>query len=424
MITDGKLNQKAGTYRGKACKLVDPEQVREVLGRSETLSAAGKDSFVMDAQGNATLSRVVDRRVTSIEDIVEVCQIDLEKWTIVESTCNVWEGMVLRGRGTDDEKLEQPQMFQVKVRLVPNRTADTLQTTIDRIIERAPKLDLPSFTAPRATKSEGIALELGPYDHHFAAMIWGKETGWESWDTELQQQFWDYSVDKILQRTRHHKIDKVFLVLGNDLFHVDSPKMETFKGTRQDVDSRFAKMVDNVINMSIGTAVRLAKEVAPVEIKTVKGNHDPTAVTWLNRVLKWAFANTSHVEVDEGYSDRKLIEWGHNLIMLHHAESAVSMKKFRELSNIMAAEFPHQWGNSLFREVHTGHLHHEITLDHYGVMLRRLRTLSPSSAWASGEGYVGSQRGTEGFVLHKHEGVIETPRVNIPKGIKRVEDLT
>jgi len=74
----------------------------------------------------------------------------------------------------------------------------------------------------------------------------------------------------------------------------------------------------------------------------------------------------------------------------------------------MPIEEPTLWAQSKFREWHIGHLHHqkEIAAEENGVVVRTLRSLSPTDAWHYEKGLVAAVQSAEAFLWHKERGLL------------------
>jgi hypothetical protein len=72
----------------------------------------------------------------------------------------------------------------------------------------------------------------------------------------------------------------------------------------------------------------------------------------------------------------------------------------------MAVENPEAWGQTQFREIHTGHYHKQQLEEQFGVRVRILSALCPPDDWHSAQGYVGAIRQAEAFVWSKTEGLL------------------
>jgi hypothetical protein len=151
-----------------------------------------------------------------------------------------------------------------------------------------------------------------------------------------------------------------------------------------------------------------------VELVIVPGNHDRTSVRWLGRLLQAHYRKNKHVTINTGPSEVRTIQWGNNFTVLHHGEAVGSQSK-RVLSALGFADtYAKQCAESPYREVHTGHYHHEEAHSYPGWTYRVLRTMTPPTKWAADNRYVGSARGAEAFEIDKEAGLINSPRYNIP----------
>ena len=100
--------------------------------------------------------------------------------------------------------------------------------------------------------------------------------------------------------------------------------------------------------------------------------------------------------VDQRFTSTKFFSWGRCLLGLDHGD-----KGKKRLGEIMPAEVPLLWGNSTYREWHTGHLHGEAEVQTVGgVVIRTAPALCPPDGWHSQEGYVGKPRGMQTFFYH------------------------
>jgi hypothetical protein len=89
----------------------------------------------------------------------------------------------------------------------------------------------------------------------------------------------------------------------------------------------------------------------------------------------------------------------------------------------MAHEAAAAWAGCPYREVHTGHLHHQAaewsrpieTID--GVLVRIAPSLGPADDWHAASGFVGSRRAMELFIYDPAGGLramhVAGPRLQI-----------
>ena len=94
--------------------------------------------------------------------------------------------------------------------------------------------------------------------------------------------------------------------------------------------------------------------------------------------------------------------WGDCLIGFAHGD----MQKKR-LGQWLHQEAREEYGKSKWAEMHVGHIHHQVTQEENGIILRHLPTITPDDKWHYDKGFVGSVRGTICFVWDKKAGLRE-----------------
>ncbi len=72
---------------------------------------------------------------------------------------------------------------------------------------------------------------------------------------------------------------------------------------------------------------------------------------------------------------------------------------------LMATEEPKMFGETLYREAHTGHIHQIQTQEHHGVRVRVSPALCAADAWHAENMYVGNQRAAEAFVWEERKSI-------------------
>lgn len=89
--------------------------------------------------------------------------------------------------------------------------------------------------------------------------------------------------------------------------------------------------------------------------------------------------------------------------------------KIEEYDKTMAAEQPRMWGDTFWREAHTGDKHHRRLIETKGAAVRILPSLRPPCAWSSENHYLGSVRAAEAYVWSKDDGLILTATHSIKR---------
>ena len=259
----------------------------------------------------------------------------------------------------------------------------------------------PLSTKP--VKETGLMLEVNIADAHFGKLAWPAETGGVPYDLKIADAMFMRALDVLLERAKGYDFERVLFVLGNDLLHANDVAGNTFNGTKLDTEGRFQKTYWTV-RKTVCAAIERLRQVAPVKVAIVYGNHDRTSMWTLADSIDCYFHGDDRVEVDNQPIYRKYHEWGKVGLMLTHGD----LGKRADFPLLFATENPGLFGRTEFREVHTGHLHTTKTEEFHGVRVRILPSLTPPDAWHAENGYVGNMRNAEAYVWSKTEGLIAT----------------
>jgi hypothetical protein len=79
---------------------------------------------------------------------------------------------------------------------------------------------------------------------------------------------------------------------------------------------------------------------------------------------------------------------------------------------LMATEQPEMFGQTKYREAHTGHTHQTKLDEQHGVRVRVLPALCEADDWHAENAFVGNLRSAEAYVWNKDEGLINIAITN------------
>lgn len=202
--------------------------------------------------------------------------------------------------------------------------------------------------------------------------------------------FMDYYepvLQELLDLMRCHKWNRIVIPFGQDFFHNDSiVKGETTKGTViEKVDMmRAVKEGQTFMYTLIDTAIECADEV---KVMYTAGNHD-RSISWM--FIQVLLERYGSEVVDDTLTNRKVIAYGKNAVMITHGDSKQATPK--TLAQIFPVAFAEEFAKATIREVHSGHLHHESEADIHGVMIRRLSSGTKTDSWSDKEDFIGSHK--------------------------------
>lgn len=355
--------------------------------------------------------------VKTREELIERFNVDTSVWECVKFTARIWDMGAKTKNGDGSEQMVIPELCSAYAEFRPKKNVIAARKEIDSMREDALKNPVQILNVRRARlpKSETL-YEVSLNDHHFGKLTWAPETGWSDYDTKIAKEIFDDAIGNLSSRAEAiSSISKIVMVVGNDLLHFDNMDMTTTAGTRQDADTRYHK-VFRITREVIRQSVDRLKQVAPVEILTVPGNHDTLAAWHLGDSLECLYDRDKHVTVNASPNHVKWIDWGDNLIMCTHGDR---VKRIAEtLRHVMSISHP-RFSEVRWREIHVGHFHRVFAEEINGVLFRVLSSLCATDQWHAKAGYVGNMRHTEAFLYHKTEGPLGTVRYNIPKKYER-----
>jgi hypothetical protein len=249
-------------------------------------------------------------------------------------------------------------------------------------------------------------LEILFADIHVGLQAWGAQSG-RNYNPVIAAGMFKNALHDLLQKSSSLKPERLVLVVGGDLFNVDG---STFAGPD---DAMPLAETFYRSELLLVYAINLLRQVAPVDVIMVPGNHDTNRLYYLGRVLRARFQNVPGVSVDASPGIRKYYSYGNRVLLGYSHGNNVS---HRDLPLIMAQERPQEWGKSWHRAWGVGHYHGKETKIHMpkdpslvtyqvinSVAIRIIPSLCPTGAWAHSMGY-SSKPAAEAYFWSREAG--------------------
>jgi hypothetical protein len=283
----------------------------------------------------------------------------------------------------------------------------------------------PVMRAPRILK-DSVLLEWCPYDQHHGMLAWGPEVD-EHYDLRISQEFFAEAIRKVIDTAAPYNVGQIVVPIGQDWFHCNDPTNTTPMAKHHlDVEGRLIKVFETGYT-SLFKAIELLRQVAPVHLMWVPGNHDPETSYYLIRALAAHYMDLDGsynrgVTCDYSPRSRKVFSWGNSCIGFSHPVSKGSWEKQR---GIFSEVFKREWADAKFHEIHTGHLHKAME---YGFMqadtlgshtvIRMLPSLCATDKWHWEMGFVEKNRASASFIWSATDGMVcqYTTRVTDNRG--------
>ena len=353
---------------------------------------------------NLSVTVNTDIEVKTLEDLLEVCEIDTDVWEVISWQCKKWD----LGIKNQENQIETKQLYSVSAKFRPIKVENNLELQKKVILEElflaAPSANQEKLYKGDYTVNKDNLLEIALFDVHFGKLAHREEVG-EDYDLKIASKRYKDAVLDLLSRVNLDSVDRILLPVGQDLINVDNLQGTTTGGTPQDSDSRFHKIIKTVRKVLVET-IDLLKQAAPVDVIISVGNHDEQSTFMIGEILDAYYTNDQSVSVYNDASLRKYYKYGVNAIMLTHG----NREKFNDLGMIFAAENPKLWADTKYRFVQIGHFHHNkkvTTLqaqEFQGFQIQILPSISGSDAWHTGKGY-NSLKQAKAFLYNKTKGL-------------------
>ena len=369
--------------------------------------AADAEQVTQSQTGDVLEARSTSKRIKTVEDLLRHIEADMSRFEIAASEATKWE--------CGDGEGSSIELHRVFVRLKPKGGPTTLEC-VEAMIKAAKKdIRKPLTKAVKAPKRDGLWQVLVVADCHLGKYCWNKTTGGGDYDLDIAaRMIADASSELLAVGDAHRPTRRTVAFLG-DLFHYDTPAGTTTGGTPLERDGRLQKMIEVGCDSLLAIVERSA-DSTPTDVVIVNGNHDEVLTWTFQRILQERFRNSRTVKVKPDFTGRQYLSDGvGNLLGFTHGHKAKP-----KLPQIMALEQPKAWSQSVYREWHTGHLHHQAaannkpidTLD--GVIVRTAPALNPPDDYHAINGWIGSRQAMETF-LYRHGGGLASMHVAGPR---------
>lgn len=244
------------------------------------------------------------------------------------------------------------------------------------------------------------ALVISATDFHWGKYGWVDEVG-ETYNFETARA-------RLLERTEElidklpYSPEKVILGTGSDWFHVDNDLGQTTKGTPQDMCGSPAEILKTGCELAV-EHIELLRQIAPVEIYNMAGNHDRMSALALIMYLDAYYRNCEDVTITISPHPRQYMTYGTTLIGLTHGDGGM-----QKLPSLMAVEAKKMWGNTNQHIWFHGHLHHQTIKETAGVMVIQMPSLAGHDRYHARAGYTMSKAGLAAYVIDKEKGLISS----------------
>jgi hypothetical protein len=368
-----------------------------------TASNTKVDEFRFEESGNTAFATSLLAGVRTVDDLLQFAKVDTALWEVSRYVINKWD---MGSKNKHTQETSSHPLYQIKVWLQKRVVVEQTRELISAMLEEFKK-QAPVRKSVRYPKSASHLLEISIFDLHLGKLCWAPETG-AHYDVAIAQSGFVDALEALIQRASGFDVSSILFPIGNDFFNVDGMANETTAGTPQREDGRWQRSFVAGRKLMVNAIDRL-REIAPVTVLMVPGNHDRERLYYLGDSLSGWFSKTPGVHVDNSPTTRKYFRFGQSLLGFTHGNE----EKHTSLPLIMATEQPTHWAQTAYREFHVGHFHSKRdmhffpTTETQGIRVRQIPSLCPPDDWHALKGYNGL-RAAEAMVWHKDDGCVAT----------------
>ena len=291
----------------------------------------------------------------------------------------VAEGFALKGY-SQFTKTAAGEPIWLKARKAEQDYWEGIRAAIDNI--QAPPRDI--APTPRAPQSDIIPwLQIG--DAHIGMLAHEAETG-ANFDIGIAKREICAAAATLIDEGP--QCERMVL---NDLG--DGTHYETFKGETMghghalDYDTRYWKMIDAYVEISQFLIEQALTKAKTVDCIYNQGNHSESNDIWIAAAMRAVYRNNPRVNILPNRGRFIGYRMGETMAVIHHGDKC-KPGKFREVAS---TDFSIDWGETKFRYLDGGHVHHNQREELAGCIFESWNNLAPGDKYANDGGWRSKQ---------------------------------
>lgn len=322
--------------------------------------------------------------IKSLDELIEKCKIDTEKWEITKYVQNYW------GNG------ENPH-WQVKAWLGKKSTEQVFQDAFVDFLNSYEPVSQDVMSPQWVEGKANAMLVINKQDAHLNKYdIDG--------DNNIGQRLGQimYKVETIINQARlSNNLENITYIIGSDEFNSEYSGATT-KGTPQTNTHTYHDSFKFICDHEVLVITMLLQYAEHVNVIYVAGNHDEY-VGW--HMIEWLdtfFRLEPRVHFDCSPKYRKYVSYGGSALMFNHGDAIKPAK----LAALFPIEFREGWSFHNNYYIFTGDKHHEVSHDFNGIKFYQIPAFSKAkSLWDDKMGHVMSKAEVTGFLIEEGSGM-------------------
>jgi hypothetical protein len=232
-----------------------------------------------NSKGECEIDGLVKKRIKTLEDLIEACQIDTEIWEVISWECNKWEigrkeksvdwtaeKGVSSGKIRDTGKIFVEPLFQVKCKLQKLSAKSTFQKEFKNFLKGyQPQAPVYKPYTPKNGREESILI-FPKQDAHFNRVdIKGRNDIYARFRLIEEK-----TMDILLEASAQHQLDKITYIVGSDQFNSEFTGLTT-GGTPQQNLLTYREAFKLICNHEITVIENLLKHTQQLQSSLFRG---------------------------------------------------------------------------------------------------------------------------------------------------------
>ena len=379
-ITENEVDELMKELRDSQIAREDAETANYIGELEDTIVR-----FIEDVQkGTGEIVLNSKEEIKSLEELIEKCKIDTDKWEITKYVQNYWGNV------------DTPH-YQVKAWLGKKKDEQVFQDSFITFLSDYSPVSQEIMSPKLQPGKSNAALVINKQDAHYNKLD-------VDGNNDIEERFarMAYRVETILnQATLSNNLEKVIYIIGSDEFNSEFTGTTT-RGTPQQNIEGYHKSFEAICDHEILMITLLLNYAKCVDVVYVAGNHDEYVGWHLINWLQTYFRNTDRLTFDCSPRYRKYISYGISAMMFNHGDAMKPAK----LAGIFPMEYKDEWSNHDVYYIFTGDKHHELSQDFNGIKFYQIPAFSNAkSGWDEKNGYTCARGEVTAFLIDYEDGM-------------------
>lgn len=296
-----------------------------------------------------------------------------------DMTKTVPDGFHLKGTSTLYDEDGKPRLQWVKTSIDHERQMQLMQAYLAGFLAESDPL--PEIDPPGCALDADIVPWFQIGDAHIGMLAHANEVG-HNFDLKIAERELTVAMHKLIDRAP--ACERCVIQDLGDMSHYQDFTAKSESGHDFDYDSRYPKMIEVCARVMRTIVDKALTKFAFVDVIVNQGNHSRSNDVWMRVFLNHVYQNNTRLHVLDNSSVFIPYRMGNTFVMCHHSDKC----KPPQLASVMATDFAKDWGESTYRYIDIGHIHHRMVAKEMpGVTVESWAQLAPSDKWAHDGGW-------------------------------------